>query len=71
VDPDGTRGTWRQGFLLPALAELNEPASVVVPAGTFRIDRSIEAMVDEQPKALKLARVLDRGIEFERCAYQN
>lgn len=69
VDPDGTRGTWRQGFLLPALAALNEPASVVAPPGTFRLDRSIEVMVDEQPQVLKLVRVLDRGIEFERCAF--
>ena len=70
VDPNGTRGTWRQGFLLPALAALNEPASVVVPSGTFRLDRSIEVMVDEQSQVLKLVRVLDRGIEFERCAIQ-
>ncbi|MFA4969682.1 MAG: hypothetical protein WC540_08615 [Sulfuritalea sp.] len=70
VDPDGTRGSWRQGFLLPELAELKEPTSVVVPAGTFRLDRSVEVMVNEQPQALKLVRVLDRGIEFERCAFQ-
>jgi hypothetical protein len=70
VDPDGGRGVWRQGFLLPEIAALKEPASVVVPPGTFRLDRSIEVMVDQAMKVLKLSRVLDRGIEFERCAFQ-
>lgn len=60
---------WRQGFLLPAIAAISETASVVVPAGTFRLDRSIEVMVDQKPQVLKLLRVLDRGIEFERCNF--
>jgi len=67
VEPGGMAGPWRQGFLLPAIAALREPASVVVPAGTFRIDRSIEVMADQQLSVLKLFRVLDRGSEFERC----
>ncbi len=70
VDPDGARGTWRQGFMLAGLAAPGEPASVVVPPGTFRLDRSVEVMVDQQLQVLKLLRVLDRGIEFERCAFQ-
>ena len=63
------RSAWRQGFLLPAIAALREPASVVLPAGTFRIDRSIEVMVDQKLQVLKLFRVLDRSIEFERCNF--
>lgn len=69
VDADGVQSTWRQGFLLPEIASLHEPASVIVAAGTFRLDRSIEIMVDQQLKLLKLFRVLDRGIEFERCNF--
>lgn len=69
VEPGKTGGAWRQAFLLPAITAINEPASVVVPAGTFRIERSIEVMVDQKPQVLKLFRVLDRGIEFERCNY--
>jgi len=65
------RRPWRQGFLLPAIAALREPASVVVPAGTFRIDRSIEVMADQQLSVLKLFRVLDRGSEFERCNFHD
>lgn len=62
-------GPWRQGFLLPAVAALDEPASVVLPAGTFRLDRAVEVMVDQQLRKLKLSRVLDRGLEFERCNF--
>jgi hypothetical protein len=68
ADPDA-RGAWRQGFLLPEIAALKEPSSVVLPVGTFRLERSIEVMVDEKPQVLKLLRVLDRGVEFERCSF--
>jgi len=69
VEPGATGHPWRQGFLLPEVAAINEPASVVVPAGTYRIERSIEVMTDQKPRQLKLFRVLDRGVEFERCNY--
>jgi len=69
VESGTTAGAWRQGFLLPAIPAINESASVVVPAGTFRLDRNIEAMVDQKPQVLKLFRVLDRGMEFERCNF--
>ena len=69
VHSDGTRDAWRQGFLLPEIAAIHESASVIVPAGTFKLDRSIEMLVDQQQRTLKLFRVLDRGIEFERCNY--
>lgn len=70
MESDGTRGAWRQGFMLPEFATLKEPATVIVPGGTFHIDRSIEIMVDQQLQVLKLLRVLDRGIEFERCNFR-
>ncbi|NJD35896.1 MAG: hypothetical protein FIA96_13860 [Betaproteobacteria bacterium] len=69
VESGTTASAWRQGFLLPAITAINEPATVVVAAGTFRLDRSIEVMVDQKLQMLKLYRVLDRGIEFERCNY--
>lgn len=62
-------GPWRQGFLLPEVAALREPASVVVPAGTFRIGRSVEVRVNGKSLLLKLFRVLDRGLEFDRCNF--
>lgn len=69
VESDQARGPWRQAFLIPEVPALKESASVVVPAGTFRLDRQIEISIDQQLKVLKLFRVLDRGLEFERCNF--
>jgi hypothetical protein len=68
IDPGETTGTWREGLLLPEIPALREPASLMVPAGSFKLERRVEIMVDHQPKVVKLFRVLDRGIEFERCS---
>ena len=70
VESGGARGSWQQGFLLPEVAVPHEPASVVVPAGTFRIERSIEVMVDQQATVFRLLRLLDLGLEFERCSME-
>lgn len=69
LETDGARAAWRQGFLLPPIPALHEGASVVVPAGTFRIDRNLEITVDQKLQVVKLFRVIDRGIEFERCNF--
>ena len=69
LEPGTGSSSWRQGFLLPAITAINESASVVLPAGTFRLDREIEVMADQKVQVLKLFRVLDRGIEFERCKF--
>jgi hypothetical protein len=67
LDPADKVPAWRQCFLLPEIPALREPASLVVPAGTFKLDRKVEVMVDQEPQVMKLFRVLDRGAEFERC----
>ena len=67
IDPGEKTAAWRQGFLLPEIAALDVPASLVVPAGTFKLDRRVEVMLDHKAQVSKLFRVLDRGIEFERC----
>jgi hypothetical protein len=69
LDAAGGRAVWQQGFALPAIPALKESASLVLPAGTFRLDRMVESLVDQKTEARKLFRVLDRGIEFERCNY--
>ncbi len=61
---------YRQAFLLPPLTDSKEPASVILSVGSFRIGRSVEIMVDDKTQILKLVHVLDRGNEFERCAYE-
>lgn len=67
IDPGENVGPWRQGLLLPEIPALRVPASLVVPAGTFRLDRHVEVMVDYSTQVVKLFRILDRGIDFERC----
>lgn len=67
LDATGGRSVWQQGFTLPAIPALKESSSLILPAGTFRLDRMVEVMVDQQTGTRKLFRVLDRGIEFERC----
>lgn len=69
VETSGPKSAWRQGFMLPEIPALKEPATVVMPPGTFRLDRSIEIMADEKIRVMKLFRVVDRGIEFERCNF--
>jgi hypothetical protein len=69
IDASGGRAPWQPGFALPAVPALKESASILVPAGTFRLDRQVEMVIGEESKTLKLFRVLDRGIEFERCNY--
>ena len=66
-----TPAAWRQAFLLPENPALKQSASLVVPPGTFKLDRSVEVMVDQQVRVLKLFRVLDRGAEFERCDFHD
>ena len=68
IEPGEETGTWREGILLPEVPALRVPTSLVIPAGSFKLDRRVEVMVDHQPRILKLFRILDRGIEFERCS---
>ena len=68
IDPGEDAGTWRKGLLLPEIPALRVPTSLVVPAGTFKLERRIEVMVEHQPRLVKLFRVLERGAEFERCS---
>jgi hypothetical protein len=63
---------FKPGFLLPAqqVKGATIPTSVLAPVGSFRIGRVIELRVDGNPLSLKLAQLLDRGNDFERCTYQ-
>ena len=61
VSPEMPQHTYHDAFQ-------NTIRRLVLPAGSFRLDRRVEVMVDHQPRLVKLFRVLDRGIEFERCS---
>lgn len=63
-----TNEIYRHGFLLPAVPALDEPESVVVPAGWFRAGRLIE-LYTESSRQIRLTRLLDRGSDFERAVF--
>ena len=67
LNSDGTSSDWRQAFLMPEIAALRIPASLLLRSGSFRLDRRIEVMVGQQVQAMTLYRILDHGSEFERC----
>lgn len=61
---------YRPGFRLPAVPALQYPESVIVPAGWFRAGRIIE-LYEQSSRQIRLTRQLDRGSDFERCAFDN
>jgi hypothetical protein len=56
-------------FLLPAVAALQAPETLVVPAGWFKPNREIEVLT-ERPGKLRLASIVDRGADFERVTFE-
>jgi hypothetical protein len=59
---------YRPGFRLPAVPALKYPESVIVPAGWFRPGRIIE-LYEQTSRQIRLTQQLDRGSDFERCAF--
>jgi hypothetical protein len=55
-------------FLLPAVAALKTPETLVVPAGWFKLNREIEVLTERSGK-LRLASIVDRGADFERVTF--
>src|SRR5207249_5878319 len=60
---------YTQAFLLPAVAALQAPETLVVPIGWFKQNREIEVLT-ERPGRLRLASVVDRGADFERVTFE-
>ena len=56
-------------FLLPAVAALQAPETLVVPAGWFKPQRELEVLTD-RPGKLRLTAVTDRGADFERVTFE-
>jgi hypothetical protein len=61
--------TWSPALALSAVAALSAPPSLVLPSGWFKPKRVIELHGERASKA-RLTEVLDRGIDFERVAYE-
>jgi cyclic-di-GMP-binding protein len=58
-----------QGLSLTAVAALNSPPTLVLPAGWFKPRRVIEVFIDS-PVRVRLIEMLDRGSDCERVAYE-
>jgi hypothetical protein len=62
------RAVFHPGFLIAANEAAQEPASIVLPLGSYQPGRQIEIL----PQATGLAtltHLLGYGSEFERCTY--
>jgi hypothetical protein len=56
-----------QALLLPGVAALQSPATLIVPPGWYRPKRTVEVYSDK-PEQILLTGVVDRGIDFERLS---
>lgn len=62
------RETWRPGFYIPEVLRLELPACVVLPHGSFKPNRIMEAWDEGDSGEIKLKEILDRGVDFERVS---
>lgn len=60
---------WVQALTLTAVAALEAPPSILLPTGWYKPKRVIEVFV-QSPVRVRLVELLDRGIDFERVAYE-
>ena len=58
-----------QAISLTAVAALNAPPSLVLPSGWFKPKRVVEVYVEGHVR-VRLTEILDRGSDYERCAYE-
>jgi cyclic-di-GMP-binding protein len=61
--------SWIAALFLAAVPALDEPASIIVPAGWYKPKRIIEVNMDSAMKVM-LTKVMERGTDFERVAYE-
>jgi hypothetical protein len=69
VEPSGVREPYRPGFVLPAVAAVGSPASIITAPGTFRAGRVLEMVGGPLPK-VRLTQLIDRGIDFDRVGFE-
>lgn len=60
---------YTRAFLLPAVAPLNEPASLVLPRTWFQPQRVLE-VYSEEAALVRLTRLLAHGPNFDRVAFE-
>ncbi len=64
-----TGAKYVQAISLTAVSALNAPPSLVMPAGWFKPKRVVEVYVEGHVK-VRLLEIIDRGSDYERCAYE-
>lgn len=57
-----------QGFLLPEIPALKEPATLVLPHGWYGLNKQLELHIDTT-LVVRLGTVLERGSDFERVTF--
>jgi hypothetical protein len=62
------REIYRQGFFLPAVASLQIPDSLILPPGSYKPKRIMEAWSPDGTREFRLVALIDRGADFERAA---
>jgi hypothetical protein len=55
---------------LGAVAALKTPATLILPSGWFKPKRVLEVQA-EKPFSVRLTEVVERGVDFERVAYES
>jgi cyclic-di-GMP-binding protein len=63
------REPYKQAFLLPAVGALGSPATVLVPAGWFKVGRVID-ISPGQTRQLRLSHLVMRGADFDQASYE-
>lgn len=61
---------FRQAFMLPAVAAIQQEASVIMAVGTFKLGKTVEVFIDKAARQLRLTRLIERGTDFERAAFE-
>ena len=61
--------SWVPAIALSAVPALESPASLVLPTGWYKPKRIVELYAERSSKAM-LTEVIERGIDFERVAFQ-
>ncbi len=63
------REPYKPGFMLPAVAALEQPDSIILPPGSFKPERIMEAWSATGAVNVKLKLLLDRGVDYERASF--
>jgi hypothetical protein len=69
IELSGIREPFKPGFLLPAVASVGSAASIIAAPGTFRAGRVLELVGGLVPR-VRLTHLIDRGIDFDRVAFE-